>query len=117
MKVELILNNDTELRAYIKELIKNEIINISREEIQTTVKEVLNKRLETQKFYNQNTIDYLLAVTIDKQVATLLKQHYYDKNKEYLATYINNKIDKLLDKKLTELNVTITANIIKALNK
>ena len=42
MKVELVLNDDLELKAYIKELIKNEIINVSRTEISETVKDVLN---------------------------------------------------------------------------
>ena len=46
MKIELQLSNDHDLRNYIKDLIRGVIINVAREEIASTVREILEKKLK-----------------------------------------------------------------------
>lgn len=65
---ELLLNDDKELRAYIKELIQNEVINIAREQITNTVKEVLDKKLNNQIGSNKNRLDDLIDKEISSQI-------------------------------------------------
>ena len=60
MKVELILNDDLELKAYIKELIKNEIINSSREQIKEVIEATLDKKVGNSSDYESKNIDLLI---------------------------------------------------------
>ena len=92
MKVELVLNDDLELKAYIKELIKNEIINISRTEISETVKDTLDKKVEN--IYNTRFTDLLIEREFSKQIAVKLDGYW--KNND-LNKYIDNRIKVLLD--------------------
>lgn len=120
MKVELILNDDLELKTYIKELIKNEIINISREHIKEVVETTLDKKVRNSSNYESKNIDVLIKDSLDKYVSYYMKSVYsYPSNesKQELTNHINNKIHELVNKQLGELSASITANIIKELNK
>lgn len=102
MKVELVLNDDLELKAYIKELIKNEIINVSRTEISETVKDVLNKKI--------NNIYNTIEREISKQVA--VKLNGYWKNND-LNKYIDNRIKLSLDDYFKRLGLQVISEIDK----
>ena len=108
MKVELVLNDDLELKAYIKELIKNEIINISRTEISETVKDVLNKKINN--IYNTKASDILIEREISKQVA--VKLNGYWKNND-LNKYIDNRIKLSLDDYFKRLGLQVISEIDK----
>lgn len=47
MTVKLNINEDPELRAYIKDAIKGQVVSIAREEILNILKEVLKGKLPT----------------------------------------------------------------------
>lgn len=105
---ELLLNDDKELRAYIKELIQNEVINIAREQITNTVKEVLDKKLNNQIGSNKNRLDDLIDKEISSQIGVFLKSYfYYGKDNNYLHTYIDNKVKTIIDHKFKELVVDL----------
>ena len=108
MKVELVLNDDVELKAYIKELIKNEIINISRTEISETVKDTLDKKVEN--IYNTRFTDLLIEREISKQVA--VKLNGYWKNND-LNKYIDNRIKLSLDDYFKRLGLQVISEIDK----
>ena len=120
MKVELLLNDDLELKAYIKELIKNEIINTSREQIKEVIEATLDKKVRNSSNYESKNIDLLIADSLDKYVSHYMQSVYrYPSNesKQELTNYINNKIQELVNKQLGQLSASITANIIRELSK
>lgn len=47
MTVSLKVENDGELRAYIKDLIKGQVLSIAREEIKNIIKEVTEAKIPT----------------------------------------------------------------------
>lgn len=105
MKVELLLNDDIELRTYIKELIKNEIINISRTEISETVKDVLAKKLENT--YNTKTIDKLIEQVVVTEVARHLNCYWAGLGDKYITSYIDKKIKLLVDEYFKQLGLQV----------
>jgi hypothetical protein len=106
MKVELLLNDDAELRAYIKELIKNEVINISREQVKEIVITGLNQKLKNS--YDVKKIDLLIEEQIARQIGYLLKNYW--SNSTQLDNYINNRIKDLLNKYLLQLGLDVIKN-------
>lgn len=110
MKVELVLNDDLELKAYIKELIKNEIINVSRTEISETVKEVLTKKVANK--YNTETINTLIEAEVKKQVTNKIIS-YFSTNPD-LTKFVDNRIKCLLDDYFKRLGLQIIKDNINA---
>lgn len=110
MKVELILNDDLELKTYIKELIKNEIINISRTEIKETVTNELNKKISNTFTYSTN-LDKLIEQEVVRQVSNYLRGYWASYSSEYLFTYIDSKIKNHINKYLTNLGLKTLEDI------
>jgi len=50
MNITLNIANDQELRAYIKEMIKGQVLSIAREDILTLVKDEFEKKLKQMDF-------------------------------------------------------------------
>jgi hypothetical protein len=110
MKVTLNIENDAELRAYIKDTIKGQVLSIVREEFLEIVKEELERKLkgtDRQSFTNM-TRDCMKQAISD----ILYKEHSVGGwNKDFIAPivseivkgYIKNKDDKDWDKMVDDL--------------
>ena len=99
MVVTLNIENDAELRAYIKDCIKGQILAITREEFKNIVTEELEKKIkgtyDASKFEKMHKEATLAAVT-----NILYKKHgvssYSDK---FIQPYVEAVLDKVLEGK------------------
>lgn len=72
MRVELLIADDKELRASIRELIKSEVLNMARKDIKEIVASAIGQRLPTEQAATE-VVQRLYQDEIKKQVADALK--------------------------------------------
>jgi len=65
MKIELNINDDKELRAFIKDMVKWVVKSVIREDIQEILKEVTQKKIEDKNITN---IDFIIRDEVNKMV-------------------------------------------------
>lgn len=95
MKVSLNIENDKELRAYIKDLIKGQVFSIAREEIMNILKEALKDKVPT--------------VDPDK----ILKDKIQDIVKEHLGSntyYAPSKVKEMAREEIQKIVKDLFAN-------
>lgn len=72
MKVELLIADDKELRASIRELIKSEVLNMARKDIKEIVASAIAQRLPNEEGATK-VIEHLFRDEIKQQVASVLR--------------------------------------------
>lgn len=96
-KVTLNLEQDEELRAYIKDLIKGQIVSITREEIINTLKEVLGDKT---KVIDVQKIDFIvkdvIKVHVDKELSNSSWNSNFikDEARKTISQYIKSFFEK-----------------------
>ncbi len=95
MKVTLNIENDAELRAYIKDAIKGQVLNIVREEFLEIVKEELERKI---KGTNDYVFKSMQQEAMTKATSAILyKEHNaVNWNHDFIEPYINKKLDDVL---------------------
>lgn len=98
MKVTLNIENDVELRTYIKDAIKGQVLNIVREEFLEIVKEELERKIKgTSDYAFKNMQQNAMTKAI---IDILYKEHNVDKwNYTFIEPYIDKKLDDVLKNK------------------
>jgi len=109
MKIELSIKDDDEMRNYIKDMIKNQVKGIIREEIQTAMTGIVEKKLGTENFdkvveraineslrwkINSRTIESTTATCIEQVVNMALKG--FDLERSFKSV-VEEKADKFFD--------------------
>ena len=98
MKVTLNIENDAELRAYIKDCIKGQVMSIAREEFTAMVKEELERKLKgTDKF----NFERMLRESMKDAVKSILYTEHSVKNwgTDYIKPYFEEIVKKSMDGK------------------
>lgn len=97
MNVTLKIENDAELRAYIKDLIKGQVSSIIRDEFEEMIKEEISKKV---KSYNGADLLYYIRATIEKTVDRFLNSMNIKKelNKEMITPIIEKKVVEAIEK-------------------
>lgn len=73
MNVTLNIENDAELRAYIKDCIKGQVLSIVREEMQEMIKEELNRKI---KGLNDSNFKRIFTEAMIKNIKDILQVNY-----------------------------------------
>lgn len=99
MKATINIENDQEIRAYVKDLIRGQVMSIAREEITDIVRqEILKKLRGADSYYMSNLIaDSVKRVTAD----ILYKEHNVD---EWNTKWINPIIEKTVNSSIERKN-------------
>jgi len=103
MTISLNLSNDAELRAYVKDLIKGQVLSIVREEIKTTLKELIDKKAAD---YSEKTIDSLFKDTIKNAVNDEIKKAGWNEA-NFIKKETRKVINELVVEALSKKNVLI----------
>ena len=113
MTVSLKLENDDELRAYVKDLIRGQMLSLVREEALNLVQEELTRKvkgMDTSRFeqliqrsLDKHTKDYLDSLA--RNLGTLLKPAVDSRVEEMFANkaITESLIDGLVKKKFNDL--------------
>jgi len=98
MKVTLNIENDVELRAYIKDVIKGQVLSIVREEFLEIVKEEITKKI---KGSHESQFQKLFESSFVKAIQNILyKEHKVSTwNHEFIKPYVEKNIDRSLKTK------------------
>lgn len=104
MKVTLNIENDVELRAYIKDAIKGQVLNIVREEFLQIVREELERKIKGTSEYAFKSMQQEAMV---KATANILYQEHNTSNwnHAFIEPYVNKKLDDALKNKNWQLLV------------
>lgn len=94
MKVELLLADDTELRKYIKELIKAEVLAIARSEVVNIIKDVVGDRVA-----GEEKVTGLMREIIKKETSNALGATDYS-IRETAKTMAREEVRDLLQRVL-----------------
>lgn len=71
MKVTLNIENDEELRLHIKDLIRGQVLSITREEIEAVIKEELNRKI---KATSADNISYIYRNEVKSAIKELARE-------------------------------------------
>lgn len=98
MKVSLNIENDAELRSYIKDCIKGQVLAIAREEFAVMVKEELERKLKGVDKYN---FERMLREELKDAVKSILytEHNVTDWKNDYLKPYIEQIVEKSMQGK------------------
>jgi hypothetical protein len=97
MNVTLNIENDAELRAYIKDCIKGQVMSIVREDFEQMVMEELERKLKAKNTYH---FDQMLENAMQKAVRGILyEQGVSDWNIEYIKPHIEQIVKKSMEGK------------------
>ncbi len=98
MKVTLNIENDVELRTYIKDAIKGQVLNIVREEFLEIVREELERKIKGTTKYAFKSMQ---QEAMTKAISDILyKEHnVLNWNTDFIEPYINKKLDNVLKNK------------------
>ena len=115
MKVTLNIENDAELRAYIKDCVKGQVLSIVREEFNTIIKEELERHLKKTSTAN---FDFLLKNAMKESVGNILIREYGVSSwgTDYIKPYVSEKLTAVLaNKDWNSLIDTLAKEKVKAL--
>ena len=101
MKVNLSIQDDAELRAYIKDMIKGQITSIAREEIINVINEVSKAKIPS----NQSELESIIRYEAERLIKEELFDHY--------GLIGNTKISDMAKEILKEMVVDNFPKIIK----
>ena len=95
MKVTLNIENDVELRTYIKDAIKGQVLNIVREEFLEIVREELERKIKGTSEY---TFKSMQEEAMTKAISNILHQkHNVSRwNHVFIEPYISKKLNDVL---------------------
>jgi len=93
MKVTLNIENDAELRSYIKDCIKGQVLAIAREEFTAMVKEELERKLKGVDKFN---FERMLRESMKDAVKSILYTEHKvkDWDSDYLKPYVEEIVNK-----------------------
>lgn len=98
MKVTLNIENDAELRAYIKDAIKGQVLSIVREEFLEIVREELERKIKgTSEYAFKRMQENAMIVA----TSNILYQNHDVNNWDsgFIQPYVNKKLDDVLKNK------------------
>jgi hypothetical protein len=96
MNVTLKIENDAELRAYIKDCIKGQVLSIVREEFLGIVKEELNRKTKNFETMNFKTMT-------EQAVKDVVRDHLYSIGiRDWSAEWLNPQISTILEQQITK---------------
>ena len=94
MNISLNIQNDAELRAYVKDLIKGQVLSIVRDEILGFVKDELTRNLKNSTSKN---FDYMVQNAINKSVENILyREHDVSSWGKFFQPIVEKKVDAAL---------------------
>lgn len=100
MKVTLNIENDAELRAYVKDLISGQVKSILREEIAEIIKTVVHGKIKNSGVEVPN-IEHIMKRQIEEAVSKQLNSTGYtdpgfikSEARKIINSYINNALNK-----------------------
>jgi len=98
MKVTLNIENDVELRTYIKDAIKGQVLNIVRKEFLEIVREELERKIKGTSEYAFKSMQ---QEAMTKATSNILyeKHNVSNWNYAFIEPYINKKLDDVLKNK------------------
>lgn len=101
-KIKLDVQEDKELRSYIKDLVRGQVLSLAREELVDIFKGVFKERANSQASKSMLNIDLMIREEVKKIVEAALKE------KSGFSTYrgyIQNIARELVNEKLKNLSV------------
>jgi hypothetical protein len=117
MKVTLNIENDAELRSYIKDLVKGQVMSIVRDEFTEMVKEELERKLKgTDKYRFESMLKEAMKDSIQ---SIMYKEHNVSRWRiEYIKPYVEESIKSLVkdtnwDKLVDEAAKKLVAGLLK----
>lgn len=93
MNVKLNIENDAELRAYIKDCVKGQVLSIVREDFRNMVMEELERKLKGTDERHFHTMQKAAMIEALKEI--LYKEHSVSRfNTEFIKPYIEEVLGK-----------------------
>jgi hypothetical protein len=92
-KVTVNMENDAELRAYIKDLIKGQVLSVTREEILNIVKEETERKMKGMNSYN---FEFMIKQAFKEAAAEHFrkeKQNVKEYGEDYAKRLITESVD------------------------
>jgi len=98
MNLKLNIEEDAELRLYIKDLIKGQVLNIAREEFVTAAKDELLHKIRA---LDQYALQRMVKVSLQEYAKTMLDKELEGKSIKNLVLkpMAELKLDKIIDAK------------------
>ena len=98
MNVTLNIENDAELRAYIKECIKGQVLSIVRKDFVEMVQRELERKIKNTDQYNFNVM--LREACKEAVAAILYKEHNVGTwSSDFIKPFVDAKIDEAIEGK------------------
>lgn len=115
MQVTLNIENDKELRTYIKEAIKNQVLSIVREEFLTIVTEELDRKMK-----NSNLIksDYEINKCMTSAIQNILyKEHKVSQwNRDFIIPYIEKRVSDAINSYGENFKILVDKSVKEKIN-
>lgn len=95
MTVTLNIEDDLELRAYIKDIIKGQVLSIVREEFLAIVREELEEKI---KGLSPLKFDSMMTASFENATSKILKEKYNVTfwNTDFIKPFVDAKLDTVL---------------------
>ena len=102
MKVTFNVENDAELRAAVKDLIKGQVLSIVREEFIEIIKEELERKLKGTEKY---VFDIYLRNSMQSAITSILQKEHKvsDWNSNYITPIVSQIVNKSIEGKNWDL--------------
>lgn len=103
MKVTLNIENDAELRAYIKDCIKGQVLAIVRDDFKAMIQHELERKI---KGIDERRFEQLQKDAMNSAMQTILRQEHNVStwNHNFIKPYIESIVDKTLTHNGTNWN-------------
>jgi len=101
MKVSLNIDNDEELRLYVKDLIRGQMLSIAREELREMTVAELNRIISSK---SETVFMQIFRECMQKAITQLLitKHGVSEWNKDFIKPYVESRINECLNGRPTE---------------
>lgn len=95
MRVKLNIEEDDELRAYIKECIKGQVLSIVNDEVMSLIKTKLDQKLETmQSSQFDRLIAQAIQTSVDRKINGIHNIRSWDNG--FIKPYIDSALEKVM---------------------
>jgi|SRR6187399_106889 len=103
MKVTLNIENDSELREYIKECIKGQVLAIVRDDFKKTVKDEIVRKLSS---IDDRSFIYLQKTAFDNAAKEIIltKNGISDWSNDFIKPLANEVLNKRIDKAISNID-------------
>ena len=122
MQVTLNIQNDEQLRSYIQDLIKGQVLSIVREELKEMIQTELERKIKG--FDKTNNFDYIVKLTLREGVRSLLQSRHnvVEWNTDYIKPFADRFIEESMksvdfDRLVNQVADAKVQSIIKGLSK